>query len=285
VDGDFFTSLVYKGVWPNGKNHECTSKSEGIRMYLLDLAIGLIVGVLVGFMGVGGGVILVPAMVHILHMDQHTAQGTSLFLQLPPLGLGALLMYRKKGQVDLKAGILCALGILLGGYLGSRLAVSISSSDLRKLFGIFLVVAAVLVWHKRASPELTHQNPPDSSGRLLAILLMSVGVGIASGLFGVGGGVLLVPLLVLAFEFDQHVAQGTSLVALVPPTGLLAFLTYASAGKVVWTDGMWIMPGVVLGGTVGAHFAEELSSRRLRRVVAVLILAIGAWEIFFPVKA
>lgn len=114
--------------------------------------------------------------------------------------------------------------------------------------------------------------------------MMSICVGVASGLFGVGGGVLLVPLLVLLFGFDQHVAQGTSLVALVPPTGLLAFLNYAAAEKVAWTAGMWIMPGVVLGGTVDAHFAEELSSRRLRRVVAVLILAIGAWETVFSVR-
>jgi uncharacterized protein len=62
-------------------------------MYLVYVLIGLIVGILVGFMGVGGGVILVPTMVYLLHMDQHMSQGTSLFMQLPPLGLGALLMY------------------------------------------------------------------------------------------------------------------------------------------------------------------------------------------------
>jgi hypothetical protein len=89
---------------------------------------------------------------------------------------------------------------------------------------------------------------------------------------------LLVPLLVLVLGFDQHVAQGTSLVALVPPTGLLAFLNYATAGKVDWTVGLWIMPGVFLGAMAGATFAEELSSRILRRAVAVLLLVIGVWE-------
>jgi uncharacterized protein len=92
------------------------------------------------------------------------------------------------------------------------------------------------------------------------------------------GGTLFVPLLVLLFGYDQHVAQGTSLVAMVPPTGLLAFLTYVHAGQVNWTAGWWIMPGIFLGGTVGAHLAEELTSRRLRRVVAVLIFVIGVWE-------
>jgi uncharacterized membrane protein YfcA len=118
-------------------------------MYLVYVLLGLIVGILVGFMGVGGGVILVPAMVYLLHLDQHTAQGTSLFLQLPPLGLGALVMYWKKGQVDLRAGLICALGFLLGGYFGSKMAIGLSSKHLREFFGLFLILTAAMLWHKQ----------------------------------------------------------------------------------------------------------------------------------------
>ena len=81
----------------------------------------------------------------------------------------------------------------------------------------------------------------DSRVRLAKILLMACGVGVLSGLFGIGGGVVLVPLLVLLFGFEQHEAQGTSLVALVPPTGLLAFLGYARAGYVDWKVGLLLM--------------------------------------------
>lgn len=119
---------------------------ERTRMYFVYVLLGLAVGILVGFMGVGGGIVLVPAMVYLLHLSQHTAQGTSLFLQLPPLGLGALLMYWKKGQVDLKAGSTCALGILLGGYFGSKMAIGLSPRNLRELFGLFLIVAAGMLW-------------------------------------------------------------------------------------------------------------------------------------------
>jgi uncharacterized membrane protein YfcA len=118
----------------------------------------------------------------------------------------------------------------------------------------------------------------NSHMRLFLILLMACGVGVAGGLFGVGGGVLLVPLLVLVFGFEQRRAQGTSLVALVPPTGLLAFLNYASAGNVDWTVGLWIMPGVFFGAMAGTRMAQKVSSRGLRRAVAVLVLAIGVWE-------
>ena len=118
-----------------------------------------------------------------------------------------------------------------------------------------------------------------SHTRLFLILLMSCGVGVAGGLLGVGGGVLLVPLLVLVFGFEQHRAQGTSLVALVPPTGLLAFLNYASAGEVNWTVGLWIMPGVFFGAMAGTRLAQKLSSKGLRRAVAVLVFAIGVWQV------
>ena len=123
-------------------------------MDFLYAAIGLVVGVLVGFMGVGGGVVLIPLFVYALHMNQHLAQGTSLFLQLPPLGLGALLLYRDKGQVNLIAGSICATGMLFGGYFGSKVAVGLSSKSLREWFGLFLIVAAVMLWHKTGSAQI-----------------------------------------------------------------------------------------------------------------------------------
>jgi uncharacterized membrane protein YfcA len=87
-------------------------------------------------------------MVYLLAMDQHMAQGTSLFLQLPPLGLGALLVYWRKKNVDLWAGVMCALGFLFGGYSGSKIAIGMNSRDLKGAFGIFILVAATLLWFK-----------------------------------------------------------------------------------------------------------------------------------------
>ena len=117
-------------------------------MNLIMLLLGLGAGVLVGLLGIGGGVVLVPAMVYLLGMDQHLAQGTSLFILLPPIGLGALREYWKQGQVDLRAGILCALGMLLGAYGGSLVALPLASRHLKGMFGCFLVLSAVLLWRK-----------------------------------------------------------------------------------------------------------------------------------------
>lgn len=124
----------------------------------LILLLGLVVGVLVGLMGIGGGIIAVPALVYLLSMDQHVAQGTSLFILLPPLGLGALSVYWKRHQVDLPAGIVCAAGFLFGGYFGGLLAVGIPSRILQALFGLFLMFSAVMLWRQTRQPNQKEEN-------------------------------------------------------------------------------------------------------------------------------
>jgi len=119
----------------------------------------------------------------------------------------------------------------------------------------------------------------EGRGRLAAIFAMACMVGVLSGLFGVGGGVVLVPLLVLLFSFQQHEAQGTSLLALVPPTGLLAFLNYWNAGAVNWKVGLLLLPGVFLGGILGSRLAQGLTPQRMKRVFAALLFALGAWQV------
>ena len=118
----------------------------------------------------------------------------------------------------------------------------------------------------------------DPRVRLLKILAVACGVGVLGGMFGVGGGILLVPLLVLLFDFEQHRAQGTSLVALVPPTGLLGFLNYWGADQVDFRVGLLLMPGVFLGGMLGSRLAQMLSPRRMRLVFAGLLFALGTWQ-------
>jgi uncharacterized protein len=126
---------------------------------LIAVLIGLGAGLLVGLMGIGGGVIVVPALVYLLGMDQHMAQGTSLFMLLPPLGLGALWEYWKKREVDLRAGVICALGFFLGGYFGGRAAVGLSSRTLQAIFGSFLMFAALLLWRQaRRLPQSRHPD-------------------------------------------------------------------------------------------------------------------------------
>jgi hypothetical protein len=100
-------------------------------------------------------------------MDQHLAQGTSLFILLFPIGLGALRQYWKAGNVDLRAGILCAAGMILGAYMGGKIAVPMSTPMLKGLFGGFLMFSAALLWMKARPaqpPTVTIAAPTGEAG-------------------------------------------------------------------------------------------------------------------------
>ncbi|HLZ14152.1 MAG TPA: sulfite exporter TauE/SafE family protein [Candidatus Acidoferrum sp.] len=116
--------------------------------------------------------------------------------------------------------------------------------------------------------------------RTAGFLFAGIVGGIASGLFGIGGGIVLIPIFGLLLGFDQHRAQGTSLVALIPPTGLLAVLAYAKAGYVHWLTGALLIPGLFLGGILGAKIARRIEPRRMRQAFAALLFLLGAWQVF-----
>jgi hypothetical protein len=107
------------------------------------LLLGLLAGVLSGLIGIGGGIVIVPALVLLFGLSQHTAQGTTLALMVPPIGLLAAWTYYKGGFVDLKmAGLIC-VGFFLGGLLGAKFAIAIPDQLLKKIFGVVLFLVSL----------------------------------------------------------------------------------------------------------------------------------------------
>jgi uncharacterized membrane protein YfcA len=115
-----------------------------IAIYIVSfLALGLIAGILSGLLGIGGGILLVPVLVFLVGMTQHQAQGTTLALMVPPIGLLAAWTYWKQGYVDVKVAALICLGFFFGGLIGAQFATAINATLLKKLFGVALLVAAL----------------------------------------------------------------------------------------------------------------------------------------------
>lgn len=113
------------------------------------LTIGVAAGILAGLVGVGGGLIIVPALVYFFKLDQHTAQGTSLAVLLPPSGLFAFMRYYKSGHVDVSLALVIIVGVLFGGYIGGSWAQQLSGPALRKSFAIFMALAAVKMFFQK----------------------------------------------------------------------------------------------------------------------------------------
>jgi len=116
-----------------------------IQTIALLVIVGLLAGMLSGLVGLGGGVIIVPALVFLLGFTQHQAQGTSLGILLLPAGIFAVLNYYQKGYIDIKVVLLLFAGFLVGGWLGSKLSLSLSEAVLKKVFACALVLIAVKV--------------------------------------------------------------------------------------------------------------------------------------------
>ncbi len=110
---------------------------------VLFLLLGLLTGVLSGLIGIGGAIIIIPSLVLLFGLSQHTAQGTTLALMVPPIGLLAAWVYYRQGFVDLKiAGLIC-LGFFVGGLIGAKFATEIPDQLLRKIFGVVLLLASL----------------------------------------------------------------------------------------------------------------------------------------------
>jgi len=118
---------------------------------LILIIIGLMAGVFGGVFGVGGAIVMIPAMVYFLGVDQHTAQGTSLAVMLPPIGLFAAYNYYKAGQVNIWYALVIAVSFMIGGYFGSKIALNLPEHIMKKIFGIFLIIVALrLIFSKQA---------------------------------------------------------------------------------------------------------------------------------------
>ena len=122
---------------------------------VLLLCIGLIAGIASGFVGIGGGMIIVPALVYGLGLSQHMAQGTSLAMMIPPIGILAVMSYYRAGQIQLEFAAVLAVTFVLGAWLGSKWALKINPAVVRLVFGAFMLLAAgrliVRAWHDLSS--------------------------------------------------------------------------------------------------------------------------------------
>lgn len=113
-----------------------------ISMLLILIVIGVITGIMAGMLGIGGAIIMIPALVFFMGFSQQMAQGTSLAVMLPPIGIFAAYNYWKEGQVNLKFAMIIAVAFIIGSYFGSKIALNMPQAIMKKIFGILLLIVA-----------------------------------------------------------------------------------------------------------------------------------------------
>ena len=182
--------------------------------------IGLIVGFFSGLFGVGGGIVLVPLLIVVVGFAQRQASGTSLAAVLPTAVAG-MIAYASHGSVDWVAGGLLAAGAIAGSLAGTWLLHRIHPTVLRWIFVAFLVVVAIRMFFLVPDRSVLLDYSPWVIAGLVALGIVT---GLLSGLLGIGGGVFVVPALMLGFGIGDLVAKGTSLLMMIPTaiTGTIA---------------------------------------------------------------
>lgn len=237
------------------------------RRYPLLAVVGLIGGLLSGAFGVGGGFIMVPLLILLVGFDQRRAAATSL-VAIIPTAIAGTTSYALQGQTELLAGLIIAAGGIVGSLIGTRLLRDLPIGWLR--WGFIALLLAVAVRAAIAAPE-RGAGIELGGWEIAGFVLLGVVMGIASGLFGVGGGIVAVPVMVGLFGISDLLAKGTSLLAVVP-TSVTGTVANLRNGLVRLVDG--VLVGVCATGAsfVGVWIAFWIEPRVGGILFALLVL-------------
>jgi uncharacterized membrane protein YfcA len=243
-----------------------------LRTILFAMLIGLIAGLTGGLFGVGGGLVAVPGLVLIVKLAQHNAHATSV-TAIVAIASAAVVPFARERELDWGVAMFLVAGAVIGAVLGAALMGRINETNLARAFLVITVIAGIRLL---MLSDVSAQAVFETEGVMGTTLLIATGLlaGTLAALLGVGGGLVFVPALVVLFGFDQHLAQGTSLAAIVPTT-LVASIRHARHGRVIWNLVVPVAAGGIAGGLLGAGLALELAPDSLRRLFVGLLVIVS----------
>lgn len=246
-------------------------------LYLLLVMAGTLLGALGGLLGIGGGIIAIPLLSLWFGFSQHLAQGTSLLLIVPNV-LIACLKYHRHHAMDIKC--IAKICFVAGAcaYVAARMAVNLPNHLLQILFSIFLCLIGGFYLIQRREPAQTGSTVPALSEKYMP--LFGVLSGIMSGVFSVGGGLVVTPGLVTLFGFSQTCAQGFAL-AMVLPGSLAALYLATQAHHVSWEIGIPLAIGGLSSVSYGASLAHKLPEHILRFIFSLAMFASAGLTLMF----
>ena len=250
---------------------------------LLALLAGLPVGLAIGMVGGGGSILAMPLLIYVVGIGSpHAALGTAAVAVALNAAAGVA-AHQRAGNIKWPCALVFAAAGIVGAVLGAETGKLLDSSHLLAAFGVLmLVVGAVLLRPRRTPPQPDVRLSRDTAARLLPRLLpIGFGVGLLAGFFGIGGGFLIVPGLILATAMPISVAVGTSLV-IVTALGATTAVSYALSGLVDWPLTVSLLLGGAIGSAIGMRLALRLADhRRVFEIgFACVVIALGVFLIF-----
>jgi uncharacterized membrane protein YfcA len=230
--------------------------------------VGVAAGFLSGMFGVGGGILLVPGLVLIAKMDQRIAHGTSLAAVLP-ISLASLLSYWSHDHVDWRVAACLAAGALLGAILGTRLLNVLPHRTLAIAFAGLLIVTAIRLF----LPLDSGVREVLTLGSIVALVAIGVATGILAGLLGVGGGVVMVPAMMMLLQMPSAFAKGTSVAVIIPTSIMGTWRNRTKKNvdlKAAGIVGLGGIPSAFIGGWISTKMSDTVSNVLFASLLAVV---------------
>ncbi len=236
------------------------------------LLVGMAIGAVLGLIGAGGAVVAVPAFIYLFGFSSLQATTASLAVVAVSAGTGAIPRMRL-GQVRIRQALLFwGLGIV-GTFVGARLAPIIPEPVIVGGFAVVMLGAAIAMWRKSSAIEATE----DRHTAPWVLPVVAIAIGLLTGVFGVGGGFLIVPALVLVFGFPFAIATGTSLVVVALNSLTALVFKFDTWGEITWTIPVLVIVGGLIGSVVASTLNHGISQRLLERSFAVLLVILAVW--------
>ncbi|MCX7975259.1 MAG: sulfite exporter TauE/SafE family protein [Candidatus Aminicenantes bacterium] len=255
------------------------------------IIIGFIAGIFAGLFGIGGGIVMVPALVLFAGFPLVKATGTSLAAIMLPVGIFGVMAYYRARILDLRAAAFLATGLLMSVAVGAWLAHALPAAVMRKLYAFFCLYVSwtfikPLEKLKRFRSESYFPEPePDENNlphpHFLALVGIGLLAGVMAGMFGIGGGNIIVPFLVLFLHYPPKRAIATSLAALLPPIGLPGVVYYYRAGTLDLRMAIFLAIGLLLGTVFGAKINISLPGSKVKFLYGLFLIFVALRFLFF----
>jgi len=240
---------------------------------LLLFLLGCLVGFIGGYAGIGGAPFLVVFLVAALGMSQYAAQGTVLAVMLGPMSLLAVLSLWKQVKPNL---MIIAIGVLMYAamsYCGACAAYMLREDILKMLFA-FLLIALGLYNMYRSRTSFSQTQTVQQIG-LVQMVLVGGFIGVVGGLFGIGAGVLMVPIFINIFHMDKDEARAISLAILLPPVSIGAVIKYHEMGAIQWEYALAIFTGYFLLNYFGGKKAAGHNLQKFKLYFGIILVLLG----------
>jgi len=245
---------------------------------------GFLIAIVASLTGIGGGIFIVPVLTLLYTFSPQNAIGTSL-TSIVFTAVASTLNYARQRRIYWRTGLILAAVTAPGAYLGAWLTSLLNARDLGLIFGFFLVFVAVYIitdgsnLRRSKSQRKASTEKPDSelvkSGKTMAIGAgLSFFGGLASGLLGIGGGLLVVPIMTFAMGMSIHLATATSMFTMIF-TSISGVTQHYQANHINFESALLLVLGAVFGAQVGAYASKRISGKNLRRVFGVVVIISG----------